>query len=88
MIVPGDQDVDKAWVSVELEGNVVTDPLVYGLGRGVFLELIQQFLLQLHQGEQEAKASAIEDLQHPLLVLVTLCMNTKSLAQAHGMTLL
>lgn len=45
VIVPCDQDVDKCWVSMELEGNVVSDPLVYALGRGVFLELVQQLLL-------------------------------------------
>jgi len=72
--VPGDEDVDEARVGVQLEGDVVPDPLVDALRGGVLLELVEQLLLQLHQGEQEAQAPAVQHLQHPLLVLVALCM--------------
>ena len=74
--LPGHEDVDKALVSVELGGNVVFDPLVDGLGRGVSLDLQQKVLLQLQQGEQEAQTLTLQDLQHAVLVLVYLWKTT------------
>ena len=70
--VPGHEDVDEALVGVEPGGDVVFDPLVDGLWRGVRLDLLQELLLQLEQREQEAQALALQDLQHAVLVLVDL----------------
>lgn len=68
--VPGHEDVDKAFVGVEFRRDVVFDPLVDGLGRGIYFDLLQQLFLQFHQWKQEAETFAIQNLQHPVLVLV------------------
>lgn len=69
-MLPGHKDIDKAFVDVELRRDVVFDPLVDGLWGGVYFDLLQQLLLQFHQWEQKAETFSIENLQHPILVLV------------------
>lgn len=69
---PGHEDVDEALVGVEFGGDVVFDPLVDCLRGRVCLDLLQQLLLQLQQGEQEAQTLPLQDLQHAVLVLVDL----------------
>lgn len=58
---------------MKLGRDVVLNPLVDGLWRGVCLYLLQQLLLQLQQREQEAQALPLQDLQHAVLVLIDLC---------------
>lgn len=58
---------------MKLRRDVVFNPLVDGLWRGVCLYLLQQLLLQLQQWEQEAQALPLQDLQHAILVLVDFC---------------
>lgn len=67
---PGHEDVDEAFVGVELGRDVVFDPLVDGLWRRVCFDLLQQLLLQLQQREQEAQTLPLQDLQHAVLVLI------------------
>lgn len=55
---------------MEPGGDVVFDPLVDGLWRGVRFDLLQKLLLQLEQWEEEAQALPLQDLQHAVLVLV------------------
>ena len=43
--VPGHKDVDEASVGVEFRRDVVFDPLVDGLWRGIYFDLLQQLLL-------------------------------------------
>lgn len=81
--VPGHEDVDESFVGVELGGDVVLDPLVDGLGGGVGLDLLQKLLLQLHQREQEAQPFALQDLQHPVLVLVDLWQGGAGIDECH-----
>lgn len=71
--VPGHEDVDKTFIGVKLGRDVVFNPLVDRLWRGVCRYLLQQLLLQLQQGEQEAQALTLQDLQHAVLVLVDFC---------------
>lgn len=58
---------------MKLGRDVVFNPLVDGLWRGVCLYLLQQLLLQLQQWEQEAQALPLQDLQHAVLVLIDFC---------------
>lgn len=58
---------------MKLGRDVVFNPLVDGLWRGVCLYLLQQLLLQLQQREQEAQALPLQDLQHAVLVLINFC---------------
>ena len=75
--VPGHKDVDKAFVCVEFSRDVVLDPLVDGLCGGIYLNLFQQLLFQFHQREQKAQTFSLQNLEHPVLVLVTFYMNIK-----------
>ena len=68
--VPCHEDVDKALVSVEFRGDVVFDPLVDGLWRGIYFDLLQQLLLQFHEWEQKAETFPLKNLQHSVFVLV------------------
>lgn len=68
--VPGHEDVDKAFVCVEFRRDIVLDPLIDGLWRRIYFDLLQQLLLQFHQWEQKAETLALQDLQHPVLVLI------------------
>lgn len=54
LYLPGHENVDKAFVSVKLGRDVVFNPLVDGLWRGVCFYLLQQLLLQFQQWKQEA----------------------------------
>ena len=58
---------------MELGRDVIFNPLVDGLWRGVCLYLLQQLLFQLQQREQEAQALPLQDLQHAVLVLIDFC---------------
>lgn len=70
LYLPGHEDVHKAFIGVKLWRNIVFNPLVDGLWRGVCLYLLQQLLLQLQQREKEAQALPLQDLQHAVFVLV------------------
>lgn len=68
--VPGHEDVDKPFVSVEPRRDVFFDPLVDRLRGGIHFDLFQQLLFQLHEWEQEAQTLPFQNLQHLVCVLV------------------
>lgn len=69
-VVPRHKYVDEALVCVEFGRNIVFDPLVDGLRGGVCFDLLQQFLLQFQQGEEETQTFPLKNLQHSVLILV------------------
>lgn len=72
--LPGHKDVDEAFVGVEFWRDVVFDPFIDGLWGGINFDLLQQLLFQFHQWKQKAETLALQNLQHPVLVLVNLCL--------------
>lgn len=68
--VPGHEDVDETFVSMEFCRHVFFDPLVDRLWRGVHFDLLQQLLLQFHEWKQEAQTLPFQNLQHLVCVLV------------------
>lgn len=68
--VPGYEDVDETFVSVESCRNVFFNPLVDRLRGGIHFDLFQQLLFQFHEWKQEAQTFPFQNLQHLIGLLV------------------